>query len=52
MVRLKNKLETISNLWEEKVRRNIWNRDKEKYYFSVVDVIVVLTKEKVGGSDK
>ena len=38
-----NKLETISNLFEGKEIRSIWNSDKEEYYFSVIDVVSVLT---------
>ncbi len=38
-----DKLETISNLFEGKEIRSIWNSEKEDYYFSVVDVIGVLT---------
>ncbi len=41
-----NKLETISNLFEGKEIRSIWNSEKEDYYFSVVDVISVLTESK------
>ncbi len=39
-----NKLETFSNLFEGKEIRSIWNSEKEDYYFSVVDVISVLTE--------
>ena len=39
----KNKLETISNLFEGNEIRSIWNNEKEEYYFSVVDVISALT---------
>lgn len=38
-----NKLETISNLFEGKEIRSIWDSEKEEYYFSVVDVIAALT---------
>lgn len=38
-----NKLSTISNLFEEKEIRSIWDGEKGDYYFSVVDVIGVLT---------
>ncbi len=38
-----NKLETISNLFEGKEIRSIWDAEKEDYYFSVVDVIKALT---------
>ncbi len=38
-----NKLKTISNLFEGKEIRSIWDSEKEDYYFSVVDVISALT---------
>ena len=38
-----NKLETITNLFEGNEIRSIWNSEEEEYYFSVVDVISVLT---------
>ncbi len=38
-----NKLETISNLFEDKEIRSIWDSEKEEYFFSVVDVIGALT---------
>jgi hypothetical protein len=38
-----NKLNTITNLFEGNEIRSIWDPDKEDYYFSVVDVISVLT---------
>ena len=41
-----NKLETISNLFEGKEIRSIWDEDKEDYYFSVVDVINALAEPK------
>ena len=40
----KNKLETISNLFEGKEIRSIWDSEKEDYYFSVEDVIGALTE--------
>lgn len=40
---MNNKLETISNLFEGNEIRSIWDSKKEEYYFSVVDVISVLT---------
>ena len=44
MVKMKqDKLETISNLFEGKEIRSIWDSEKEEYYFSVVDVISALT---------
>ena len=38
-----NKLETINKIFEDKEIRSVWDEDKEEYYFSVVDVIEVLT---------
>ena len=43
----KEKLETISNLFEGKEIRSIWDAEKEEYYFSVVDVIGALTDSKI-----
>ena len=37
------KLETISNLFEGNEIRSIWDKEKEDYYYSVVDVIKALT---------
>ena len=42
-----NKLETISNLFEGKEIRSIWDSEKEDCYFSVVDVIGTLTSTKI-----
>ena len=38
-----DKLQTISNLFDGKEIRSIWNKEEEEYYFSVVDVISALT---------
>ena len=43
---MKNKLETISNLFENSTIRSVWDLEKEEYYFSVVDVINALTDSK------
>ena len=39
-----NKLATITNLFEGKEIRSIWDAEKEEYYFSVIDIISVLTE--------
>ena len=44
---MNNKLETISNLFEDKEIRSIWDSEKEDYYFSVVDVISALTEANI-----
>ena len=41
-----NKLETITNLFENSTIRSIWDKEKEEYYFSVVDVINALANPK------
>ena len=43
----KNKLETINNLFEGNEIRSIWDKEKEDYYFSVVDVIAALTNTSI-----
>lgn len=42
-----NKLETISNLFEGKEIRSVWDSEKEEYYFSVIDVIGALTASNI-----
>ena len=42
-----NKLETISNLFEDSEIRSVWDSEKEEYYFSVVDIIKALTDSKI-----
>ena len=44
---MNNKLETISNLFEDREIRSIWDSEKEDYYFSVVDVIGALTNANI-----
>ena len=41
-----DKLETISNLFEGKEIRSIWNKEQEEYYFSVVDIVNALADPK------
>ena len=42
-----NKLNTITNLFEGKEIRSVWDSDKEDYFFSVVDVISALTDSNI-----
>ena len=42
-----NKINTITNIFEEKEIRSVWNSEKEEYYFSVIDVISALTDSKI-----
>ena len=42
-----HKIETISNLFEDKEIRSVWDSEKEEYFFSVVDVISALTDSNI-----
>ena len=42
-----SKLDTITNLFEGKEIRSVWNSEKEDYFFSVVDVISALTDSNI-----
>ena len=42
-----NKKETITNLFDRNEIRSIWDSEKEEYYFSVVDVIGVLSESNI-----
>lgn len=42
-----NKLDTITNLFEGKEIRSVWDSEKEDYFFSVVDVIRALTDSSI-----
>ena len=44
---MSDKLETINNLFQGKEIRSVWDYEKEDYYFSVVDVIGVLTGSNI-----
>lgn len=41
---MSNRLETFANLFEGGEIRSIWDSERKEYYFSVVDVITVLTE--------
>ena len=40
------KMNTQIKLFEEKQVRSVWNADEEEWYFSVVDVVEILTESK------
>ena len=42
-----NKLETITNLFENKEIRSLWDSEKEEYYFSVVDICGALSESMI-----
>jgi hypothetical protein len=43
-----NKLQVINKLFSDETIRTLWDKDKEKYYISVVDVVSVLSESKDG----
>ena len=45
--KMDNKLSTITNLFEGKEIRSVWDSEKDDYFFSVVDVIGVLTESNI-----
>ena len=42
-----DKLQIITNLFENKEIRSLWNEKREEYYFSVVDIIEALTDSPI-----
>ena len=40
---MENKLITLTKSFEDDSIRTVWNKDEEKYYISVVDIIAILT---------
>ena len=42
-----NKIETVTKLFEGNEIRSVWNSEEEDYYFSVVDIIAALVKNKI-----
>ena len=40
------KLQTITNIFNQSEIRSVWDNEKEDYYFSVDDVILALTDSK------
>lgn len=40
------KKEIALKLFEQKQVRSLWNKDEEKWYFSIVDVVAILTESK------
>ena len=45
---MKNDLIELTKTFENEKIRTIWNKDEEKYYISVVDIVCVLTESKDG----
>ena len=47
---LRKKLVFKLKIFQEKKVRTIWDREAEKWYFSIVDVVSVLTDVNIGTS--
>lgn len=45
---MNNEIITLTKTFERKKIRTAWNKDEEKYYLSVVDIVSVLTESKDG----
>ena len=45
---MENKIIALSKTFEDKKVRTVWNKDEEKYYISVVDIVSVLTESSDG----
>jgi len=43
---MKNKIKTITKLFEGYEIRSVWNSEEEDYYFSIVDIVYALTESK------
>ena len=47
-----DKMHLINKIFNNKTIRTIWDKEKEKYYISVVDVVGVLSESKDGRFEK
>ena len=45
---MENKLIALTKSFEDESIRTIWNKEEEKYYISVVDIVSVLTESSDG----
>ena len=45
---MENKIQLLTKTFENEKIRTIWNREEEKYYVSVVDIVSVLTESSDG----
>ena len=43
-----NKLQLINKIFNNETIRTIWDKDEEKYYISVVDIVSIISKSKDG----
>ena len=43
-----NKMYLVNNIFNNETIRTVWDKDKEKYYISVVDIVSVVSESKDG----
>ncbi len=43
---MENKLLTLTKTFEKEKVRTVWDKDEEKYYISVVDIVYILTESE------
>lgn len=41
-----NQIHLINKMFKSETIRTVWNREEQKYYISVVDIVGVLSKSK------
>ena len=41
-----NKMHLINKIFNNKTIRTVWNKEEEKYYISIVDIVGVLAESK------
>ena len=44
-----DKMHLINKIFNNETIRTIWDKDKEKYYISIVDIVGVLSESKDSG---
>ncbi len=43
-----NQMHLINKMFNSEIIRTIWNKEEQKYYISVVDIVSVLSESKDG----
>ena len=43
-----NKMQLINKLFNNDTIRTLWDKDEEKYYISIVDIVSVISESKDG----
>ena len=41
-----NQLHLINKIFNDETIRTVWDKEEEKYYISIVDIVTALTKSK------